>query len=195
MNFIPEYKFCLTKQALELPNSNIFLPTKGESKASGWDVRSTVDLKLKPYEKVLIHLGFKAFCPEGYWFELKPRSSSFAKKHLNSLYGTIDETYENEVMFCCEYAPPMNFLFSEIKKQCYGNSDVSIHKLHFEEYMYKVNSGLFDLNIKAGDPIAQIIPVKRQEMNISLTTEEEFNELCKQRASERKGGFGSTDKS
>ena len=106
MNEIPSFKFAL-RDGIE--NDKQFLPVKAESKATGWDVRAAmpdkVPLVIYPFEHVKIPLGFRTFCPEGWWFELKPRSSTFAKKNLHSLYGTIDETYEGQLIFACQYIP------------------------------------------------------------------------------------------
>jgi len=49
-----------------------------------------------------------------------------------------------------------------------------------------------NLIIKFGDPIAQLIPVKRQDMNIKKISNEELDKLYKERNSIRNGGFGST---
>jgi dUTP pyrophosphatase len=159
MIVIPKFKFALRE---DLVNHKEFLPNKAEPLATGWDVRATVDLKLHPFEKVIIPLGFRAFCPEGWWFELKPRSSTFTKKRLHCLYGTIDETYEGELMLACQFIPD--------------------------------NIGQ-SLEIKFGDALGQIIPVKRKEMIVEEVSNEEYNNLCKSRnASRGAGGFGSTSK-
>lgn len=106
-DLIPEYKFCL--------NDNLddsFLPTQGEPNATGWDVRSTIDLYLNPGDHFKIPLGFSVFSPKGWWLQLHPRSSSFVKRQMNNLIGIIDEDYSNEVMFAGQYLPN------------YANSDV-----------------------------------------------------------------------
>lgn len=180
MKNIPTYKFALRE---DLKDRKEFLPTRAEPKATGWDVRSTIDLTIRPFQQVKIPLGFRSFCPEGWWFELKPRSSSFAKKNLHALYGTIDETYEGELVFACQYIPPdINF------KVKFVNGDLN--------YLFQnvFPEGTI-LEIKAGDAIGQIIPVERQEMNVIEASNEEIEKEFSTRAAIRgAGGFGSTSK-
>lgn len=102
MKKIPTFKFALKQ---DLKNAEQFIPTRAESKATGWDVRSAENRVIHPLGYAKIQLGFRAFCPDGWWLELKPRSSSFAKKSLHALYGTIDETYEGQMIFACQYIP------------------------------------------------------------------------------------------
>lgn len=179
MNKMPEFKFALRN---DLVNDKQFLPTKAEPKATGWDVRAAMpnqkSLIIKPLEFVKIPLGFRAFCPEGWWYELKPRSSTFGKKNLHALYGTVDETYEGELVFACQYIPPINqptenFISMETKLS-----------LHFN---------LTTLTVDFGEAIGQIIPIERQEMLVSEISNEDYDSFCKDRAGVRgTGGFGST---
>jgi dUTPase len=167
----PTYKFAL-KEGLDKK----FLPTRAEPKATGWDVRADLEepLILKPFQHAQISLGFRAFCPNGYWLELKPRSSTFAKKFLHSLYGTIDETYSGMMIFACQYIPEL-FLMRSAERP----------GLVIESYP--------TLTINPGDAIGQLVPVERQEMNVEETSNNEYDELCKIRNAKRKdGGFGST---
>ena len=97
---IPKFLFAI-KEGL----SDIYLPTRGTSRSSGWDVRSTDQMIIKAGEYAKIPLGFRLFCPPGWWMELRPRSSSFAKKNLHALYGVIDEDYEGQLVFACQYIP------------------------------------------------------------------------------------------
>jgi len=171
----PIFKFALRE---DLKEEKIFLPKQADTKASGWDVRAAMPdrrpLIIYPFELVKIPLGFRGFLPEGWWYELKPRSSSFAKKNLHALYGTIDETYEGELIFACQYIPPVTEYIN-------GGS------LDWKDYL---NDGLA---IDFGEPIGQIIPVKRQEFTVEEITNEKFLELTKNRAASRgSGGFGST---
>lgn len=98
MTNFPLYKFALRE---DLKDKSEFLPTRAEQYATGYDVRCAEPhgVLLLPGALGMISLGFRAICPEGWWYELKPRSSVFVKKGLHALYGTIDETYENELMF------------------------------------------------------------------------------------------------
>jgi dUTP pyrophosphatase len=164
-NEVPVFKFAIVE---ELKDCGInFIPTRAEPHATGWDVRAAMPNKqpivLSAFQKALIPLGFRSFTPDGWWFELKPRSSTFGKKNLHCLYGTIDNAFEGCLMLSVQYIPPPN------------NNE--------------------DLEIQFGEAIAQIIPVKRQEMIVKEIDNDEYNNLCKQRNFNRgTGGFGSTDK-
>ena len=160
---IPIYKFALRE---DLKDDNRFLPTKAESLATGWDVRAAQfdrkPLVIKPGSYAKIPLGFRVFCPEGWWYILHPRSSSFIKKHLHTHIGIIDETFPLET----------NILFN-----------------------YIIDSSLIceELTINFGDPIGQIIPIKRQEMKMEKISNLDIDNAFYSRNSERVGGFGSTD--
>lgn len=154
---IPEYKFALIGNL-----SDDFLPTRSDPDATGWDVRSRIDININPFQYFKIPLGFRAFPPRGWWFSLHPRSSTVAKKHCHVLIGTIDETYPEELLFAGQYVPP----------------DENANCLHIE----------------AGERIAQIIPIRRQEMLVKKISNDEFDTLCKNRAAERTSGFGSSGK-
>jgi dUTPase len=165
MDNIPVFKFALRK---DLANEKQFLPTRAEPLATGWDVRAAQEdrkpIVLRAGQYFKITLGFRSFCPAGFWYQLAPRSSSFTKKHMHNLIGTIDETWEGETCFAGQYVPDLNMLGK-------------------------------DLIVNFGDPIAQIIPMKRQEMLIEEASNETIEELYANRNAIRKdGGFGSTDR-
>lgn len=162
---IPTYKFAV-KDGL----SEEFLPTRSNDTDTGWDVRCAESVTVKALERIAIPLGIRAFCPEGWWFELKPRSSSFGKKNLHALYGTIDESYEGELIFGCRYIPGQAFSIGT------WNS--------YRSQTFK---------LEQGERIGQIIPVRRQDMNVESVSNQEFDQLCALRNANRgAGGFGST---
>ncbi len=184
---IPNFKFALRE---DLKNNKEFLPTRAEPNATGWDVRAAFEdrmtLVVEPFQYIKIPLGFRAFCPNGWWFELKPRSSSFTKKNIHALYGTVDETYEGMAIFAGQYIP-------EIPKITLGRQTVFNPgpEVVYENYITSPNAPNLEINF--GDAIGQIIPVKRQEMNVIEATNEEIEEEFKNRAAQRgAGGFGST---
>ncbi len=115
----PSFKFAL-REGL----GSAFVPALGSSHATGWDVRAAwTDEQLKegknilqPGDYVKIPLGFRVLSPIGWWLELRPRSSTFGKKHLHALYGVIDEDYEGECLFACHLPKseqPLEIFFGE----------------------------------------------------------------------------------
>lgn len=181
---VPTYKFALRE---DLKNNLEFLPTRGEPKASGWDVKCAEKngVKLRPGQKAKIKLGFRGFCPEGWWYELKPRSSTFGKKDLHSLYGTIDELYEGELVFACQYIPEFNVTQAGLLRYGEFSSDGT-------DLATLKNFPILEINF--GEAIGQIIPVRRQEMQVEFISNEEYDRLCSERNGVRgTGGFGSTD--
>lgn len=158
----PTFKFALRE---DIKDDKRFLPTKAEPLSTGFDVRAAQPdrkpIVIRPGQKVKIPLGFRAFCPDGYFYKLCPRSSSFTKKSLHALYGIIDESYPLELIFAASYLPDISALGS-------------------------------DLLIEFGEAIGQIIPVKRQEMQVKEITNEEIDQLYKERGAIRTGGFGSS---
>lgn len=92
-----------------------FLPSKAYATDTGWDVRSRVSLCLRAGQYAKIPLGFRMFAPPGWWLELRPRSSSFAKKQMHCLYGVIDEGYENELILACDYIPDISAMGKDLR--------------------------------------------------------------------------------
>lgn len=183
-NKLPVFKFALRE---DLADDERFLPTRAEPKATGYDVRAAFPdkqpLLLKPFDYAKIPLGVRGFCPDGWWYEIKPRSSTFAKKFCHALYGTVDETYEGELIFACQYIPPVLFNLHKGQKdwgkipEWYAPSTLDILKIDF------------------GDAVGQLIPIKRQEMTVQKISNEEIELEYKNRNAIRgAGGFGSTGK-
>lgn len=170
-DLIPVFKFVLTEKLIKAcKNSDFkpedFLPTRSEDRATGWDVRCAEPKGVicQPGAYYKMSLGFHMLAPEGWWLELKPRSSAFLKKNLHALYGTIDELYGGEMLFACQFNP---------------DSDGIIARNNLPR-------------IEFGERIGQLIPVKRQEMIVETCSLEELTNEHKRRNSNRSGGFGST---
>lgn len=181
---IPTYYFALIPGLTDKK----FIPTRSTPKATGWDVRSTENFTIKAGQYVKIPLGIRGFCPDGWWYEIKPRSSSFTKKNLHALYGTIDEDYEGQLVFAAQYLPEFEF---ETDVESYVPN--SIYPTNTLNYQAKTTITSPNLVINAGEAIAQIIPIKRQEMNIKELTNEELDAKYADRNGQRgTGGFGST---
>ncbi len=179
---IPTYKFALRE---DLKDERQFLPSKAEPKATSWDVRAAMPnrkpLIISPFEYVKIPLGFRGFCPDGWWYRLNPRSSTFGKKQLHCLYGVIDESYEGELLFAAQYIPEC--------MTCHG-----LNHMEKNLKMCSIKGVMTAFQIDFGEAIGQITPVKRQEMIIEEIDNTQYDALCQQRQGVRgDGGFGSTD--
>ena len=155
MNDIPTFYFALRE---DIAKQFEFLPHRSTSKATGYDVRAAnpdrKDIVLRAGHYFKIHLGFRYLPPEGWYFQLHPRSSTFAKKQMHCLIGIVDEDWEGETCFVGQYMPDISSL---------GN----------------------DLTIKFGDPIGQIIPVKRELMEVLGITNKQIDEKYRERGFSR----------
>lgn len=160
---VPTFSFLLRDDLLDL-NQN-FIPTQSEPFAVGYDVYAAPidhkDIVMNPFQQLKIPTGIRVIAPEDYWLELRPRSSSFGKKYLQSLYGVIDPHYEGEMLFACQYIPPNPTTTTD------------------------------SLIIKFGEPIAQLVVHKRNTMVVKQISPEEFKSLSDSRVNSRKNkGFG-----
>ena len=173
---VPEFAFALRE---DLKDKLEFLPTKAYPTDTGWDVRCAEPdgVLFVPFEYKKIRLGIRSFCPDEFWYELKPRSSTFGKKYLHCLYGTIDQTWEGELLLACQYLPPLSLV------------------KNYDKFDYvDIDQKEYYLNIPFGEKIAQIIPVHRQKIVMSQVSNEEIDKLFAERNAARKtGGFGSTN--
>lgn len=160
----PIFQFALRE---DLKERKEFLPARAEPKATGWDVRAAISetLEILPFAYFKIPLGVRMFAPDGWWLELRPRSSAFAKKNINALYGVIDETFESELNFLGQFIPDNNKL-NQLK-----------------------------LIIEPGERIGQVIPVMVQSMIVEDISNEEYDNSCQIRGGKRgTAGFGGTGK-
>lgn len=153
----------------DLTDDKRFIPRQANETDTGYDVfaaqKNREPIVLKPFEYFRIPLGFRCLVPEGWWYELKPRSSTFAKKHIHGLIGTIDEAYPEEVQFAGQFIPDLSTWGSNMT-----------------------------LTINFGDAIGQIIPLPRHEMESFVISNAEYDGMMEKKNSMRKSGFGSTTK-
>ena len=148
MAYRPNFKFALRD---DLKNEKRFLPSRKEIHCIGWDVLAAPvdrkDIIIKAGEYFKIPLGFRCLPEEGWWYELHPRSSSFMERKMHNLVGIIDKYYDVEVVMAGQYVPSS----TDLKMQ--------------------------DLVIKFGDPIGQIIPIKRIDMQVQEISNQEFEAI------------------
>jgi len=85
----------------ECPNED---PISGPAKPGdvGYDLKTWVEndggtFVVNPQKMVNIRTGVYIKLPEGYWGDIRPRSSTFAKRKLFVMGGTIDEGYTGEL--------------------------------------------------------------------------------------------------
>jgi dUTP pyrophosphatase len=167
-----EFKFALSPEILSAcekanRDPNEFLPTKSEPFATGWDLRcgevDGVEIGAGCYK--LIDTGLRMIAPLGFWAELRPRSSTFTKLHLNVLNGVIDNNYTGSIRVACQWLPDACKLLKEGSKQ----------------------------KIAFGDRIAQIIPHRLEPISVVKIDEETFQKLAEEKVKMRNpSGFGSS---
>ena len=84
----------------DCPHNDPILSPAREGDA-GYDLRVWIDTGhptvLRPHEMSNFRTGVYVKIPEGYWGAIRPRSSTFAKKQLLVMGGTIDEGYTGEI--------------------------------------------------------------------------------------------------
>jgi dUTP pyrophosphatase len=83
----------------EVLDTEIELPTYAYDTDSGFDLRSTIDVTLKPFERNLIPTGLKIDIPENYEIQVRTKSGLAINKGLMVLNspGTVDQGYTGEI--------------------------------------------------------------------------------------------------
>jgi dUTPase len=159
---MPNFRFALRE---DLKDDKRFLPTKGEPFSSGWDCRAgQADRK-----DIILRAGQFFKIPLG--FRILPPEGWWIQLHPRSS--------------------------SFIKKNMHCLIGVIDEHYFFEpalvgQYIPDVNHLGKDLVVKFGDPICQIIPIERREMEVIEISNEEYDATIKTKNAVRTGGFGST---
>jgi dUTP pyrophosphatase len=83
----------------EMLDSEMELPSYAYKTDSGFDLRSTINVTLKPFERRLIPTGLKIDIPENYEIQVRTKSGLAINKGLMVLNspGTVDQGYTGEI--------------------------------------------------------------------------------------------------
>jgi dUTP pyrophosphatase len=75
------------------------LPSYASEGAAGLDLRSTHDVVLAPFERILVKTGVRMSIPAGFEGQVRPRSGLALKQGITCLNspGTIDCDYRGEI--------------------------------------------------------------------------------------------------
>lgn len=78
---------------------DIKLPVRGDNRSAGYDLRTPVEIRLKPNEKKLVFTDVKAYMKPNEVLEVHVRSSIGVKKGiiLSNITGIIDSSYYNNL--------------------------------------------------------------------------------------------------
>lgn len=162
----PIFKFAVREDLSD--TGGLFLPKKGEPNATGYDVRAAMidrkDLVIKPGQYFKIPLGFRAMPEEGWWFELHPRSSSFAKKFMHVLIGIIDCDFSSSVMFAGQYIPDSNSMNPDLVIK-FGDAIGQIIPVK------RVDMGVVEISNKVYDDLCASKNAVRKGMGFGSTDE------------------------
>ncbi|XP_037102654.1 deoxyuridine 5'-triphosphate nucleotidohydrolase, mitochondrial isoform X1 [Syngnathus acus] len=72
-------------------------PTRGSSKAAGFDLYSAYDYSIGPMDKVIVKTDIQIAVPHGCYGRVAPRSGLAAKHFIDVGAGVIDEDYRGNV--------------------------------------------------------------------------------------------------
>jgi len=160
-------------------NSKAIIPKKAKQGDAGYDLFSPEYFKLAPFERKLIPIGLRFEFPEGFVAMIRPKSGLALKKGIDVMAGVIDSGYRDNIGVVL-----INLNgFETIKKLLIGIQAIEEFKtLWAQENIFGSQD---TLEIKPGDPIAQIVFKKYFDVD--------FVEVQQLTESDRGlGGFGST---
>ncbi|KAM5245235.1 deoxyuridine 5'-triphosphate nucleotidohydrolase, mitochondrial isoform 1-T1 [Hipposideros larvatus] len=72
-------------------------PTKGSTRAAGYDLYSAYDYTLPPMEKIVVKTDIQMALPSGCYGRVAPRSGLAAKYFIDVGAGVIDEDYRGNI--------------------------------------------------------------------------------------------------
>lgn len=162
---------------IEFCDENAKLPTYAHPTDSGLDVYAVENIDLPPGEKVLARTGLKVALPQGYEFQVRPKSGVSLKTSVRvaNAPGTVDAGYREEICVILENIEPK---IKDIEYEFTDDGKIEIRSiLHGKTFHFD-----------KGEKIAQLVLMQVPRAN--------FYEVESVRAigEDRKGGFGSTGK-
>ncbi|XP_022542741.2 deoxyuridine 5'-triphosphate nucleotidohydrolase, mitochondrial [Astyanax mexicanus] len=76
---------------------NATTPTRGSSKAAGYDLYSAYDYSIGPMDKAIVKTDIQIAVPHGCYGRVAPRSGLAAKHFIDVGAGVVDEDYRGNV--------------------------------------------------------------------------------------------------
>ncbi|XP_026234815.1 deoxyuridine 5'-triphosphate nucleotidohydrolase, mitochondrial isoform X1 [Anabas testudineus] len=78
-------------------SENATTPTRGSSKAAGYDLYSAYDYSIGPMDKAIVKTDIQIAVPHGCYGRVAPRSGLAAKHFIDVGAGVVDEDYRGNV--------------------------------------------------------------------------------------------------
>ncbi|XP_061078053.1 deoxyuridine 5'-triphosphate nucleotidohydrolase, mitochondrial isoform X3 [Conger conger] len=78
-------------------SENATAPTRGSSRAAGYDLYSAYDYSVAPLDKAIVKTDIQIAVPSGYYGRVAPRSGLAAKHFIDVGAGVVDEDYRGNV--------------------------------------------------------------------------------------------------
>ncbi|KAL6479580.1 hypothetical protein MHYP_G00130130 [Metynnis hypsauchen] len=76
---------------------NATTPSRGSSKAAGYDLYSAYDYSIGPMDKAIVKTDIQIAVPPGFYGRVAPRSGLAAKHFIDVGAGVVDEDYRGNV--------------------------------------------------------------------------------------------------
>lgn len=172
---------------------------------SGLELYVLNTIKVKPFQQALIPHGVAIELPAGFEAQIRPRSSSYGKKKVEVIFGTIDASYRGELMTSIIYRPAVEGLASEFIEKMILSEEIEAKEAEkrglptgaimthiFRSLAIAVCKGLGlakvpveELVLSPGDRVSQLVisPVVTANVKVVDTLNDTFR---------GDGGFGST---
>lgn len=78
-------------------SENATTPTRGSTKAAGYDLYSAYDYTIGPLDKMIVKTDIQIAVPTGHYGRVAPRSGLAAKHFIDVGAGVVDEDYRGNV--------------------------------------------------------------------------------------------------